>query len=445
MLAMMPTLVSADDAIRVTINGEAVAFQGQDPIMVDGRVLIPVSFVFRDLGFVPVWDRPTQTATLTSDDYEIVLVIGESEFTVNGVQHELDVPAQLIGGRTMVPMGPILRSIGIAPTWSNADRLVAIAVPETEDVESKPLLLADNIIPHIEVELAVFEYGRVIEGVTMILTDVYDRVHDSGKFHQAFVFAPTGTVTFSRDIPILVYEAAPDRPYGYTYKYVYYRTFRAGVEYPISDFQRETEWGLTWLEIMVFDLNILNAEDTNQRLYETNENIGPSITFIGFEVATEQTLEWLYHDRSSDVPLADLVDWRVPISINLSLVYVNDDPDAQWEDMFNSFVFALYEGEERISVANPNILPWGRGATVGFASFEDIVDDLTIRIVENPYDMLIELLLWPRHEDFDTLTTWGQAVDAQQAENPSDRMVFDLAELRASYRMFEARLFIAPR
>jgi len=129
--ALMPIMVLASDEITVTIDGVAVDFEDQSPIIIGGRVLIPVRFVFQDLGFEPGWNRGARTATLTSDDYIIVLVIGEYEFTVNGVAYPLDVPAQLIGGRTMVPMGPVLRSIGIEPAWSSSARTVTITTQQS--------------------------------------------------------------------------------------------------------------------------------------------------------------------------------------------------------------------------------------------------------------------------------------------------------------------------
>jgi len=136
-LASIPITVSANDAITVTIDGMTVDFEDQMPIMISGRVLIPVRFVFHDLGFEPGWVRETRTATLTRYDFEIVLIIGSYEFTVNDEVHELDVPAQLIGGRTMVPMGPILRSIGIEPIWSGTARSVTIVTSDTVE-EDEP-------------------------------------------------------------------------------------------------------------------------------------------------------------------------------------------------------------------------------------------------------------------------------------------------------------------
>jgi len=460
-VAMMPIMVSADDAITVTIDGVAVDFEDQAPIRVGGRVLIPVSFVFRDLGFTPEWDRPTRTATLTSNDYVIVIVIGEYEFTVNGVVHELDVPAALIGGRTMVPMGPILRSIGINPVWSGSTRTVTIVTPDQPEPPEPPAP-TDNIISSIEVELVVFEYGRAVEGVTMVLTDVYDVAWYSGKLSQSFMFAPTGTVTFSRDMPILVTEAAPDRPYGYTYKYVYYRTFYAGVEYPISEFQYEAEWGLSWHSILVFDLNILDADAANQRLSETNPNVGPFITFVDFIVPSESMQEWVF-DNIGSVPITDLVDWRVPIGFSMTLVF-EQRPVVEWDANFNfteesarqheyqremleGLVFALYYGDERVEEMSPSSAFSGGWISVGFSSTEDMVDEVSIRIIENPHNLLVEIVERLNFDDFETSSEWSDAVDAQRynPDNLSDMTVFEASDFSNTpgSRFFDIVLFFA--
>jgi len=138
--AMLPVVAFASDSISVTIDGVAVDFEDQEPIMVEGgRVLVPVSFVFVDLGFEVEWDRSTRTATLTRDDFTVVIVIGETAFTINGESHELDVPAQIIGGRTMVPLGPILRGMGYELGWSRSAQLVTIVSPPEPEVPTVPV------------------------------------------------------------------------------------------------------------------------------------------------------------------------------------------------------------------------------------------------------------------------------------------------------------------
>ena len=119
--------MAAPGEITVTIDGQIVVFEGQGPIIIDGRTLVPVRGVFEMLGFTPTWDGATRTATLTRDDYVVVLTIGSADFTTNGVTHTLDVPAQIIGNRTLLPLRAVLESVGYTDMhWSSSARTVTI-------------------------------------------------------------------------------------------------------------------------------------------------------------------------------------------------------------------------------------------------------------------------------------------------------------------------------
>jgi len=123
----MYTVVSANDAIRVTIDGQQISFTDQTPVIVENRTLVPIRDVFEFLGFEPKWYEPARRATLTRDDTVIIVTIGSDVFTTNGVSHNLDVPAQIIGGRTMLPLRAILESIGYELDWDGNTRTVIIS------------------------------------------------------------------------------------------------------------------------------------------------------------------------------------------------------------------------------------------------------------------------------------------------------------------------------
>jgi len=125
---MAPIALQAD-GISVTIDGAQVTFADQTPVIVDGRTLVPVGGVFSALGFTPEWNGDAQTATLTRDDFTVVITIGSADFTTNGVVFTLDVPAQIIAGRTMLPLRAVLESIGIPAeniSWDGATYSVAV-------------------------------------------------------------------------------------------------------------------------------------------------------------------------------------------------------------------------------------------------------------------------------------------------------------------------------
>jgi len=121
-----PPLQPVVAEINVTINGEPVVFDGQNPTIVDGRTLVPVRGVFEHLGFDVDWNQGTQTAYLTSADYVVAISIGSAEFTTNGASYALDVPAQIIDGRTMLPIRAVLESVGYNVGWDGHTQTVII-------------------------------------------------------------------------------------------------------------------------------------------------------------------------------------------------------------------------------------------------------------------------------------------------------------------------------
>ena len=132
--SMLTLAASPSDEITVLIDGVQVEFEGQGPILMEGRTLVPVRGVFEMLGFYPTWSGSTRTATLTREDYVVVLTIGSYTFTTNGVEHTLDVPAQLIGGRTLLPLRAVLESVGYDDmAWIPATRTVVIRTGADND------------------------------------------------------------------------------------------------------------------------------------------------------------------------------------------------------------------------------------------------------------------------------------------------------------------------
>jgi len=151
-LAAVPFSVLAAD-VTVTVDGQVVTFADQEPVLVGGRTLVPVRDVFEALGFTPSWDGATRTATLVRESQTIVITIDSYIFTTNGVQYTLDVPAQLMNGRTMLPLRAILESVGYEVDES-ATGIVAIMSPaldESTDPQPPPSL-ADEDEPEDEGE-----------------------------------------------------------------------------------------------------------------------------------------------------------------------------------------------------------------------------------------------------------------------------------------------------
>jgi len=126
LLGMVSVVTLYANEIRVDINGTRVQFDGQGPTIINGRTLVPVRGVFEELGFDVDWIQSTQTAILSNDSYEIIITIGSDVFTTNDEEFSLDVPAQIIGGRTMLPIRAVLESAGYSVGWDGVTQTVAI-------------------------------------------------------------------------------------------------------------------------------------------------------------------------------------------------------------------------------------------------------------------------------------------------------------------------------
>lgn len=97
------------------------------PTVVDGRTLVPVRAIFEAIGATVTWDADTRTATGIRGDIIVSVQIDNTIAYVNGEPRVLDVPAQIINGRTMVPARFISESMGCDVTWYQPTQTVGVA------------------------------------------------------------------------------------------------------------------------------------------------------------------------------------------------------------------------------------------------------------------------------------------------------------------------------
>jgi hypothetical protein len=116
---------AAAQSIRVIIDGSPVFFD-QSPAVIGGRVLVPLRGVFERLGAFVQWDQQSNTVTAVRGDTQMALVIGSRQATVNGRAVILDVPALIVGGRTLVPLRFVSEAMGARVDWDAASRAVFI-------------------------------------------------------------------------------------------------------------------------------------------------------------------------------------------------------------------------------------------------------------------------------------------------------------------------------
>ncbi|MDO4300356.1 MAG: copper amine oxidase N-terminal domain-containing protein [Clostridia bacterium] len=118
--------------IRVKLDNEAVEFNNQSPLIVEGRTLIPLRGVFEKLGYEITWEAETKTATFTKDGLSVKVAVNEEKFTVNDESVLLDVPAQIINGSMMLPLRAIGEAAGLEVNWDSDSKTVSLVSRDTE-------------------------------------------------------------------------------------------------------------------------------------------------------------------------------------------------------------------------------------------------------------------------------------------------------------------------
>ena len=114
--------------ISVIFGGELVEFDVA-PLIIDGRTLLPVRKVFECMGAEVTYDDITRTAIAKKDDTEIRITIDNKIAKVNGEDKELDVPAMVLNGRTLVPVRFVGESLNADVEWDGENEVVYVMMP----------------------------------------------------------------------------------------------------------------------------------------------------------------------------------------------------------------------------------------------------------------------------------------------------------------------------
>ncbi len=114
--------------VTVLYNGTPILFPDTLPRIESGRTLIPLRAVFEGLEAEVNWEDSTKTVYIDKGDTHIVMPVGASVFTKNGVEIPLDVPAAIENGRTLIPLRAVADALGCTVDWDGSTRTVLITI-----------------------------------------------------------------------------------------------------------------------------------------------------------------------------------------------------------------------------------------------------------------------------------------------------------------------------
>ncbi len=123
---MLDHKVMSHPPIVVTVDGESIDFGKRQPIMLGGRVMVPMRGVFEKIGAVVDWTAADQTVIANGGGKSVSLQIGSHEAQLGDTHTTLDQPPVLVGGRTMVPLRFLSEAMGAHVEWDPVSGTVRI-------------------------------------------------------------------------------------------------------------------------------------------------------------------------------------------------------------------------------------------------------------------------------------------------------------------------------
>lgn len=121
----VPEAPAQPEGITILIDGETLVCD-QPPVIIEGRTLVPMRAIFEKLGAEVSWDGATSTAAGAKDGKTVSFVIGEKFIGINAEKKALDVPAQIVNSRTMIPARAVAEAFGCTVDWDGTTRTVII-------------------------------------------------------------------------------------------------------------------------------------------------------------------------------------------------------------------------------------------------------------------------------------------------------------------------------
>ncbi len=111
--------------LYVTVNG--IRCEGDiDPIIENGRMLVPLRQVFEKMGAEVTWDDTTKTAVCTLGEISVRVTLNSATAQIGQNVYTLDAAPALINGRILVPVRFIAEGLGATVTWRESTKTAEI-------------------------------------------------------------------------------------------------------------------------------------------------------------------------------------------------------------------------------------------------------------------------------------------------------------------------------
>jgi len=139
---------------QAQINDQSVTMSAPAQV-VEGRTLVPLRFIGEAFGCDVQWNNDSRTATVIFVDQTIEVPIGQSYAVINGEKTAVQVPAQIINGSTYVPLRFISENLGAKVDYNMTTSAISISIKKylSKDQSFEMVIPADWVIDEETTEI----------------------------------------------------------------------------------------------------------------------------------------------------------------------------------------------------------------------------------------------------------------------------------------------------
>lgn len=206
-MALPATAMAAGRNVTVRVDESPVIFDVA-PQIINGRTMVPYRAVAERLGARVSWNAGERTVTVTDGDTSLRLTVGQLEAVNNGRNIRMDAAPVLLDGRVLVPLRFLGTGLGWRVSWDAATRTaqlssvpaltVRVAVPDGVPALSIVRLLRER--PSMGRNVTI-NY-EVIRSTELMASRVI-----SGEADIAIVPTNLAAVLYNRNVPYRLVSA----------------------------------------------------------------------------------------------------------------------------------------------------------------------------------------------------------------------------------------------
>lgn len=232
-----------------------------EPMIIDGRVMVPLRAVFQNYGAYILWDSVNNKAVLSYNTTTLVLTSNSKSAMVNNDSIELDVPAQIINGRFLIPTRFVAQNLGFDIAWDDATRSVKINKKQSDTIpvtSSKNIYninvnsLLDKTVVNIKSDGQILNYQKTeMKDQNKVFVDIQNAVINLNNVPTSSGDAVVSKVRYSQ------YSKGPD-----VVRVVVDLNQWSNYELKLSEDQRELNFIFDKKVTVIKDINYRNDNNT---------------------------------------------------------------------------------------------------------------------------------------------------------------------------------------